>query len=257
MKDVIIPLVSPLSRKYYDYASDQNERKHHRAEDVRICLEYICDHLIFIFISDQDKKKWKNYSLHDKLKASGSFLDKKIVDKLISAKIIGNIGVHKGEEGDYTEQDIVDSLIAIKEFSLEIFYAYFKKKGFDCHIKSWIPTVFSTLPPIYRIKILEKYYNNCNKSLFVIDKLSKAYIKGGLEDEAREFLTNCYKKKEITAELYEVLNRDISLLKRNISKLPIAMDLKDSKKNFNELLSVIEEGERDIFICLMSIILND
>lgn len=256
MKDVIIPLVSPLSRKYYDYASEQNERKHHRAEDVRICLEYICDHLIFIFVSDQDKKKWKKYKLHDKLKASENFLDEKLVDKLISAKIIGNEGVHKGEEGDYTEQDIIDSLNAIKEFSLEIFYEYFKRNGFDCHIKSWIPTVFSTLPPIYRIRILEKYYNNCNKSQFVIDKLSKAYLKGGLEDEAREFLTNCYKKKEITAELYEVLNNGISLLKRNISKLPIAMDLEDSKKNFNKLLSVIEESERDIFICLMSIILN-
>lgn len=77
MGDITVPLVSPLSRKYYNYASEQSERKHHRAEDVRICLEYICDHLILIFVSEQDKEKWKDYKLHDKLKASRNFLDKK------------------------------------------------------------------------------------------------------------------------------------------------------------------------------------
>ncbi len=256
MGDIIVPLVSPLSRKYYNYASEQSERKHHRAEDVRICLEYICDHLIVIFVSEQDKKKWKGYKLHDKLKASRNFLDKEIVDRLISAKVIGNIGVHEGEEGNYIEKDIVDSLNAIKEFSLEIFYVYFRKNGFDCNKKTWVPTVFSTLPPIYRVKILEKYYNNCNSSPFVIDKLSKAYLKEGLEKEAREFLLSCYEKKEITDELYTVLDNDILLLKSNISKLPIATDLEVSKKNFNELLPLIEENERDSFICLMSIILN-
>ena len=256
MEDIIIPLVSPLSRKYYDYASAQNERKHHRAEDVRICLEYICDQLIFIFVSDEDKKKWKKYKLYDKLKASENFLDKTIVDKLTNARMIGNKGVHEGEEGAYGEQDIVDSLNAIKEFSLEIFYEYFKRNGFDCHTKSWIPTVFSTLPPVYRIKILEKYYNDCDKSSFVIDKLSKAYLKGGLEEESRAFLMNCYKKKEISAELYEKFNEDISLLKRNISRLPIAKDLEAAKRNFNNLLPAIEENERNTFVCLMSIILN-
>ena len=257
MRDIIVPLVSPLSRKYYNYASEKNERKHHRAEDIRLCLEYICDHLVLIFASEQDKNKWKSYTLHDKLKASRNFMDKKIVDKLISAKIIGNKGVHEGEKSDYTEKDIDNSLKAIKDFSLEIFCVYFKKNGFYSNKKSWVPTVFSTLPPIYRIEILEKYYNNCCKSSFVIDKLSKAYLKGGLEKEAKKFLLSCYEKKEITAELYGKLEDDILLLKRNISKLPIAVDLEASKKNFNNILPMIEENERDSFICLMSVILNE
>lgn len=48
MNEIVIPLVSPLSRKYYAHASEKSEHKHHRAEDVRICLEYICDHIIYI-----------------------------------------------------------------------------------------------------------------------------------------------------------------------------------------------------------------
>lgn len=256
MGDITVPLVSPLSRKYYNYASEQSERKHHRAEDVRICLEYICDHLILIFVSEQDKEKWKDYKLHDKLKASRNFLDNKTVDRLLAAKVIGNMGVHEGEEGNYSEKDIVDSLNSIKDFSLEIFYVYFEKNGFSGNKRTWVPTVFSTLPPIYRVKILEKYYNNCNRSFFVVNKLSKAYLKAGLENEARHFLLSCYEKKEITAEGYKELDNDILLLKNNISRLPIATDLDVSKKNFNLLLPSIEENERDSFICLMSIILN-
>ena len=40
------PLISPLSRKYYNYAAEQDERKHHRAEDIRICLEKICNEIL-------------------------------------------------------------------------------------------------------------------------------------------------------------------------------------------------------------------
>lgn len=256
MDEIIIPLVSPLSRKYYAYASEKNEYKHHRAEDVRICLEYICDHIIYIFVSEEDRKKWKNYKLHKKIEISRGFLDDEIVDKLIAAKVIGNTGVHKGEEGNYSEQDITDSLSVIREFSLRIFYSYFEKYGFDFTKNSWLPTVFSTLPPMYRVQILEKYYDNCDKSIFVIDKLSKAYLKSGKEQKARTFLRSSYEKNEITREIYEIFDNDISLLKKSLRKLPIATDLEMSKNNFNSLLPAIDEDEKDSFICLMSMILN-
>ena len=256
MNNIEVPLISPLSRKYYDYASNKNEYKHHRAEDVRICLEYIWDHMIYIFVSDADKEKWQNYKLHKKIMVSKNFLDGKIVNKLNNAKLIGNSGVHDGEEWSYTEKDIEDSLESIKEFSLEIFYAYFKEKGFVNADKMWVPTVFSVLPPMYRIKILEKYYNNCEKTVFVIDKLSMAYVKAGLFDKAKVFLRNCYKDGEIDYQLYNGLNEKVILLNENRSLLPIADELETSKESFNTLLSSIDEDERDTFICLMSIILN-
>lgn len=52
------------------------------------------------------------------------------------------------------------------------------------------------------------------------------------------------------------LDNDISLLKENLKRLPIATDLEMSKDNFNSLLPEIAEDERDSFICLMSMILN-
>lgn len=111
------------------------------------------------------------------------------------------------------------------------------------------------LPPIYRIKILEKYYCNCEKSEFVIDKLSKVYLKGGYEDKARSFLKKCYQNKEIDSDYYAMLNEDVTLLKSCINILPIAENLEVAKEHFNNCLPVIEENERDSFICLMSMIL--
>ena len=233
----------------------KNLRKHYRAEDVRICLEYICDHMIVIFVSEKDKRKWENYDLYQKIKSAKYFLDAEVVNKLSSARIVGNKGVHNGEEGKYTEADIETSLDAIRNFSLEIFYAYFKKYGFECVNKPWVPTIFSVLPPIYRIKILEEYYSKCEKSEFVIDKLSKVYLKGGYEDKARSFLKQCYQNKEIDSDYYDMLNEDVTLLKSCINVLPIAENLEVAKEHFNNCLSVIEKNERDGFICLMSMIL--
>lgn len=256
MENLTIPLISPLSRKYYAYACEESGHKHHRGEDIRICLEYVCDQIIFNFVSVESQNHWSDYDLHDKLKASKSFLDKRIVNRLIEAKIIGNKAVHNGEEGDYSEEDINKAIKAIQSFSLEVFYSYFKRNGFDYQQQSWVPTVFSTLPPAYRVTILEKYYKNCNKSPFVIDKLSKAYLKSGSEKKAHEFLSKCCNNKEISIDIYEILDNDISILKANLSRLPIASDLETAKENFNKLLPAIEDNKRDSFVCLVSMILN-
>lgn len=250
-----IPLISPVSRKYYNYANEKSSRKHHRAEDIRICLEYICDEIIIEFVSEEDKKKWEKYDLHRKLMASKSFLNEDIVDKLIAAKIIGNKGVHTGEEGNYSERDIEKSIESITEFSLDVFLSFFKRNGFGNQGSSWIPTVFSTLPPIYRVNILEQYYKY-NPSPFVIDKLSKAYLKSGLAEDGINFLYKCYDKKEISQEQCAYFLQDINLLRQNLDKLPIAQDLESAKKNFNNLLPAIEKEKRDSFVCLVSIILN-
>lgn len=250
-----LPLISPLSRKYYNYATESDSRKHHRAEDVRICLEFICDEIIIEFVKEEDKNKWSEYNLHEKLKASRHFLSKKVVQGLIEAKIIGNKGVHQGEEGNYGERDLEKTTDAIRDFSLAVFLSFFKTNGFAPKQKSWIPTVFSTLPPIYRVKILEEYYL-LDQSTFVIDKLSKALLKSGEEEQANTFLGECHARNELSDIQYEVLLKDILLLKQSFDKLPIATNLEEAQKNFNNLLPAIDKSERDSFVCLVSMILN-
>ena len=157
MENISIPLISPLSRKYYQYANDDSEKIHHRAEDVRICIEKVCDSIIIQLVKPDTKRKWKDYKLHNKIEACKEFMNPIIVDDLLNAKGIGNMGVHDGEEGNYSSQDIDKSLEAITTFSLEIVFSYFLINGFgNYQHNSWIPTVFSTLPPIYRVMILSK-----------------------------------------------------------------------------------------------------
>lgn len=253
---ITLPLISPLSRKYYLYAGDTEQKVHHRAVDIRICLEYVCDEIVSEFVSPEIKNKWERYRLHDKINATKDFMDSVLVEKLLKAKVIGNEGAHKGEEGEYTSHEIDDGLDIIKQFSLEIFHVYFIKNGFGNLVnESWIPTVFSTLPPIYRVTILSNYYL-CNPSLFVIDKLAKAYLKSGMKKEGIGFLQDCLKKNEINDEQYIILKHDLCLLEKNFNKLNVAENLERAKDNFNRLLPFIEKDKRDVFVCLVSLILN-
>ena len=43
------------------------------------------------------------------------------------------------------------------------------------------------------------------------DKLSKAYIKAGLENEAKEFLKGCYQKEELNEQQYLLFVQEIEL----------------------------------------------
>lgn len=68
--DINLPLISPLSRKYYLYAGDTEQKAHHRAVDIRVCLEYVCDEIVIEFVSLKVKNKWARYKLHDKINAT-------------------------------------------------------------------------------------------------------------------------------------------------------------------------------------------
>lgn len=256
MDNFNLPLISPLSRKYYEYACEDSGKLHHRAEDVRICLEKVCDSIVFQLVSSDTKHKWENLKLHNKLESCKEFMNPQVVDKLLDAKGIGNKGVHNGEEGDFTQQDINDSLDTIKNFSLEVIFSYFVQNGFgNLAQKSWVPTVFSTLPPIYRIQILEKYYA-IKPSVFVIDKLSKAYLKNNMKEEAYAFLSDCHNKEQLSNFEFNYLVESLKVLEPHLDKFNIAHNLDEAKQNFLTLLPSIEESERDTFVILLSMILT-
>ncbi|TCT17127.1 hypothetical protein EDC18_101425 [Natranaerovirga pectinivora] len=152
--------------------------------------------------------------VHEKLMSSKEFLDSCIVEKPIAAKKTGNLGAHEGEEANVTDINIQLSLEAVSNFSIEMFVSYFKMNGFhNSGVSAWIPTVFSTLPPKYRIQILEKYFDYDN-SILIIDKLAMAYLKDGLEEECFKFIDRCYKESLITEYPLEImyLNIKVSIL---------------------------------------------
>jgi len=136
---------------------------------------------------------------------------------------------------------------------------YFKKHGFEAQGVAWMPTAFSTLPPSYRVLILEKYYVT-NPTKFVIDKLSIAYLKNREEEKARTFLKICFENGEIDKGLYEYYDSNLTMFenafRKNIKRFSIANNLDEAKSNFDKLLPSITEGDRNSFIVLLSMILN-
>lgn len=103
--------------------------------------------------------------------------------------------------------------------------------------------------------ILSKYYD-ANPSYFVIDKLSKAYLKSNMKEDAYAFLIKCYNNEQLQEFELERLKEDLKLLEPYLNKFSIARNLDDAEKNFLKLLPSIKEDERDSFVILVSMILT-
>lgn len=252
-----IPLIVPMARSYFKKIDNKENEIYYRALDLRLCLEKICDQYIYEFISVEDKKKWNtNTTLNDKLNITKKYINRKIVNNLIDAKNIGNRGAHDGNESEITEYQLEKSKKAIFNFSLEVFVFYFKKYGFTDPNGSWIPYIFSTLPPLYRIKVLEKYFK-INKELIVIRKLALAYTKNNDYKKMKKFLDKCLSDKNINKEEFDDLIEDMDLINTNLYRFPIAKNMKEAKENFISACDKIAKHEdisKQPFILLMSLI---
>lgn len=235
--------------------TSQNET-YYRSLDIRICLEKIANLMIYEFVESHIKEKWGRYDLHEKLLASKTFLNNKVVTDLIGAKKIGNKAVHEGLEANITENNIEISLEAVSNFSIEMFVSFFKVNGFHNNGPSkWAPTILSVLPPKYRIQILNKYLEY-DKSYLVIRKLTMAYLKNGQDNECFQFIEKSYSDNLISREEAETLNYDMVSLKHSIKLLPISGNLEKAKDNFQDLVKFIPVNDINKFALLVSMILG-
>jgi len=253
-----VPLIIPIASKYFEKIESKSKDTYYRAVDLRLCLEKICDEFVYEFINDVHKKDWNKKRLHAKLLICKEYIDENCVNVLIKAKNIGNDGAHDGEEGSYIEEEFVESQKAILDFSLEVFVFYFRKYGY-ANLQnggSWIPYVFSTLPPLYRVKVLRKYLE-FNKEGIVIEKLAMAYAKCKMHDEMVDFLDECLQNDYINHIQYFSLLHEMKKIEDNLPNLRIAKTMKDAKENFkcvcNQIASCCNLANEP-FIVLMSLV---
>jgi hypothetical protein len=163
VEDQNISPLMPKSALEYFIDGSSNNRLYLRATSIRNCLENIVE-TIFIHIVDvEEKKQWEKLNLFGKLNFLSSFFPSEINDRIHSIRKIGNKGAHQSGHSELIEDEVnitLDELSRICEWTI---FAYFKKNGFIEH--PWVPTVFSTLPPTYRIRILEALFdkNEINK----------------------------------------------------------------------------------------------
>lgn len=252
---LLIPLITPISKKYFMKATQDNET-YYNALDLRLCLEKIADTMVAEFIPANECVNFKKLTLHQKLLKAKTFMPDEIIDRLIKVKALGNEGAHEGQEACLTKEDIQDALQHIMDFSLALFVVMLRKYGLYTPGGSWIAPVLSTLPPIYRIQILEEYIKY-EQSPLAVEKLSMAYLKNDMEEQAFQILNQYYKAGTIDDYFYESMKEKLGILKPQLRICPIAKDLQMAKENFNQLLLVIPKEKQNDFILLMSLILNE
>ncbi len=165
MNDNLVPLLPKTSLEYFSDASNENYKLYLRVTSIRNCLENIL-HTVLIHIINHEKKinikSWKRKKLEIKINDLKSFLPKEVFEDLHEIRKYSNLGTHELSHSKLDElitNNILEKLKQVCEWTI---YSYFEKYGFN--VNSWIPTLFSTLPPKYRINILEKYYSSLEKN---------------------------------------------------------------------------------------------
>lgn len=160
----------PMNALEYFLDGESSNRLYLRATSIRNCLENIVE-TIFIHILDEEKKKgWDKKNLNDRLKTLNDFFPEEINNKLHEIRKIGNKGAHQSGHKDLVKEDIELTLMDLRKICEWTITAYFVKNGFTEH--PWIPTVFSTLPPIYRIRTLEEVFDSESKKVESVEILS-------------------------------------------------------------------------------------
>lgn len=250
-----LPLIPQSALIYYNNAQDLSTKDYHKSIDLRLCLEEICREFLYKFFPEDFQNEWKKKNLNEQLISLKKFMDHKVINRVMTIKRIGNKAAHEGIKAKANKATIESSLKTIQDFSIEIFVAYFKRFGFhNSNDFLWGPTIISTLPPIYRIKIFEKYIK-FNNELLIIDKLSMAYLKNYEEKKAIAFLKECLNNKYIDEDDYYNLIEKLQILSISLERFPIAKNIEESKKNFTNLLSIIPKEQRKSLCLIMSLIL--
>lgn len=246
------PLLPESAMKYFNNSSKISYDEYLRAYSLRNCLENIVN-TIFMYLTDKERtnqKKWitKN-SLNQKINLSKNyFSNDEIFNKLINIKNIGNKAHPDTEEhANLTHDEINLALEDLSKVCEWVIIAYLKRNGFNQ--ESWIPTMLSTLPPMYRIHILEELFNYYKKDILgkqdLLDYLN--YVQ-----HTETVYMNAIASGQISFELYQELTskplpkqQEFSQVLLLIDKLAMAY-LKNG--NYQEAIEFINLQFKENFI---------
>jgi len=214
--DILAPLLSEDALDYFLDSADINSKNYHRATSLRVCLEHVVN-TVFIHIAgvnvnnEQERKNWVKKPLFDRINDLKSFFTDDVLDSFHRIRKIGNSGAHPEGHSDLTQNEIdsaLEDLSGVCEWTL---IAYFKKHGFCT--ESWLPTVFSTLPPAYRVRVLESLFQDIEERI---------------------------DKKDLVAYLTKVQTDHSKLFSGEISYEEFKKPIVDAKR-FEEILLVIDK----------------
>lgn len=255
--DKEIPLLIPVNiLEDYSEVTDLNQRAKNRATSLRRCLEgsiklFYRKKIIDNYVSEDE---WNKLNLSRRIDLIGKHIDKEIACKFHEIRKIGNAGAHF--DSHVNPSEVSQLVVIINELVENLLIKYFELYKFGS--QPGVLTLLSSLPPVCRIKILEKvkangYYIN---NLILIDKLAMAYLKNNEFEKSILFLKNAMDEEEILECNYHSLIEKMNLLNASINKLDIAKNVIDTARIF-KILSTIGIGkEYEEFTHIFSVLVD-
>lgn len=159
------PLIPESTMKYFKDSSKLSYPTYMRVVGMRNCLENIVNTVFIHLTARNSKQKWtKDTSLSKKISLTKDYFPNDIFKKIDNLRDVGN-KVHPDteEHKNLTHQEINLALEDVGKICEWVITSYLKKNGFNEY--SWIPTMLSTLPPMYRVDILEELFNHFKKDI--------------------------------------------------------------------------------------------
>ena len=117
-------------------------------------------------------------------------------------------------------------------------------------------TMLSSLPPCKRIYILERVSQKDQGNIFLIDKLSMAYLKNGEKENAMQYLKREKENENLDEEMYEQLVDKIELLDRSMDKFDIAKNILDVARIFEYLFSLPDYNNYPEFVNIFLVLIT-
>ncbi|MEK4529875.1 hypothetical protein NST38_31200 [Paenibacillus sp. FSL H8-0104] len=201
------------------------------------CLRRYLDGAIDLLLKDRlislsniSENEWKKKDLDKKIVLVKNHIDKEVATKYFKIKKTGNKGAHPGNT--FTANEIRTAVNYAVNIFEDLLVVYFKKNKIGTELP--LLTLLSSLPPIKRVYILEKVRQHDKNNLWIIDKLSMAYLKSGNYEKSLNFLESV--KDDIGAAYYEDFILKIEDLKKSLHHFDISKNIDDVARIFNILI---------------------
>lgn len=287
-------LLIPYDALSYLNDGKEDNRLYLRATSVRNCLENIVETIYLYILNDSQKVGWKKKNLHKKIQALEDFFPEHTSEKIHEIRKLGNKGAHQAGHKELKEEDIQLAIMDLAMICEWTILEYLKKNNFI--ERNWVPTIFSTLPPQYRVRILKSlikdktgeidseemsaYLDKIQKPptieplfrpaspltteelkfggfLLLIEKLSLAYLKNKEIDKGYKLLEDMLEEGKINNIFYQQMAYKLEQLQSVLNSLPISQDMVETRLKLEKILPSIKEEDKSLFITLLTAIVSE
>lgn len=223
----------PKSSLHYLNNAESDYDLYIKVTSLRVCLENIMHTVLIHIVKDesniQNWENWKkNENLEKKIKRLKQFFPEEIYNNIDELRKYSNYGAHENGFDNLTQEKTNYYINKLKKICEWTIISYIRRNGFNTN--SWIPTILSTLPPQYRINILEDYFDFLKKDPIKINAhLNQVHKYHDLKQKVMiEALRNGDMKKA----------NELSLTKSHELK---TLNTKDISKDVETILLIIDK----------------